>query len=427
MDALLGHDRGDQLRGRDVERRVARREAGSDLRRVALLDRDRRPRRRREVERRASARRRRTGRRGGRARTASPYVPTLFAVSPFAAIRSAPVSTQSTSPAAISDAAAASAIDGEGDAERVELPCRQARALEQRPRLADPDVLDEPSLPRRADRAERAAVAAGGEPARVAVRERRASRARAARPRARPCGGSARPRPRGSPRARSGVGSSRISSSAQARLTAVGRDAASTSCAASRSSPRSRGEREAVRRCDADRRRAADRERADRLGDLRGRARSGARPPRRAAGAGRAGRRRRPRAGRCVEARAVSITAMRVAGGRSRALPGGRPSAVLPCARRGRALRGNHRFPHDLESLVPAGQVLLLLLGQLVDRDAHRRELQARDLVVDLLRDDVDLPLERLRRSRPPTRPRAPGSRTTCPSRAPGAPRPRRG
>src|SRR5438105_2344689 len=44
------------------------------------------------------------------ASTASPYVPILFAVSPFAAIRSAPVRTQSTSPAAIRDAAAASAM-----------------------------------------------------------------------------------------------------------------------------------------------------------------------------------------------------------------------------------------------------------------------------------------------------------------------------
>ena len=37
-------------------------------------------------------------------------MPILFAVSPFAAMRSAPVITQSTSPAAISEAAAESAI-----------------------------------------------------------------------------------------------------------------------------------------------------------------------------------------------------------------------------------------------------------------------------------------------------------------------------
>src|SRR6266511_1690687 len=42
--------------------------------------------------------------------TASEYVPILFAVSPLAAIRSAPVTTQSTSRAAISEAAAESAI-----------------------------------------------------------------------------------------------------------------------------------------------------------------------------------------------------------------------------------------------------------------------------------------------------------------------------
>ena len=45
-------------------------------------------------------------------------------------------------------------------------------------------------------------------------------------------------------------------------------------------------------------------------------------------------------------------------------------------------------------SLVPRGEVLRLLLGELVDLDAHRLELQPRDLLVDLLRHDVDLPLE---------------------------------
>src|SRR6186997_1129543 len=50
-----------------------------------------------------------------------------------------------------------------------------------------------------------------------------------------------------------------------------------------------------------------------------------------------------------------------------------------------------------LRSLVPRGEVLLLLRGQLVLLDAHRRQLQARDLGVDLLGHVVDLPLERRR------------------------------
>ena len=68
--------------------------------------------------------------------------------------------------------------------------------------------------------------------------------------------------------ARSRVGSSRIASSAQRRLTAVGRDAASISDAASRSVPALGGERHPVGGRDADRRRAAHGEHADRLGEL---------------------------------------------------------------------------------------------------------------------------------------------------------------
>jgi hypothetical protein len=44
------------------------------------------------------------------ARTASEYVPTLFAVSPFAATRSQPTTTASTIPAAMAPPAAASAM-----------------------------------------------------------------------------------------------------------------------------------------------------------------------------------------------------------------------------------------------------------------------------------------------------------------------------
>ena len=71
-----------------------------------------------------------------------------------------------------------------------------------------------------------------------------------------------------SARARSGVGSSRSSSSAQRRFTAVGRDEASTSYAVVEILSARRSEREPVRSRDTDRRGAADSERADRVGDL---------------------------------------------------------------------------------------------------------------------------------------------------------------
>src|ERR671936_1696942 len=65
---------------------------------------------------------------------------------------------------------------------------------------------------------------------------------------------------------------------------------------------------------------------------------------------------------------------------------------------------GTVRYGHDpgtdpglslvLGSFVPRGQVARLLLGELVDLDAHRLQLQAGDLAVDLLRHWVDPPLE---------------------------------
>src|SRR5215471_13502 len=71
-----------------------------------------------------------------------------------------------------------------------------------------------------------------------------------------------------------------------------------------------------------------------------------ARPPRPEAAAGRAGRRGPARAGLCARA---------------------------------------------LGPLVPRGEVLGLLVGELVDCDAHGLEIEPRDLVVDLLRHRVDL------------------------------------
>src|SRR5439155_6996993 len=48
----------------------------------------------------------------------------------------------------------------------------------------------------------------------------------------------------------------------------------------------------------------------------------------------------------------------------------------------------------DLGSFVPGGEVARLLLGQLVDVDPHRRELETGDLLVDLLGHRIDAPLE---------------------------------
>ena len=61
--------------------------------------------------------------------------------------------------------------DREREAEAFELPGREPRALEERPRLVDPHERDEPFLPRPPDRADGGAVAAGGEPAGIAVGE----------------------------------------------------------------------------------------------------------------------------------------------------------------------------------------------------------------------------------------------------------------
>ena len=108
--------------------------------------------------------------------------------------------------------AATSAISVCGMPSSRELPRGQARALQQGTRLVHPDV--EPRVARvgRADDAERGAVAAGRERARVAMREhpRRLReqlrpvaphRAGSVRPRRRECGARARPAPRSGRRA----------------------------------------------------------------------------------------------------------------------------------------------------------------------------------------------------------------------------------
>src|SRR6266511_6003622 len=64
-------------------------------------------------------------------------------------------------------------------------------------------------------------------------------------------------------------------------------------------------------------------------------------------------------------------------------------TSALPRPERG-GQRGNHAVPR-LRSLVPRGQVLRLFLRERVDLDAHRLQLEAGDLLVDLLRHGIDL------------------------------------
>ena len=187
------------------------------------------------------------------------------------------------------------------DPARLELPRGEARALEQRPGLVDPDVVEHAPLPGRAQRAERGAVPARRERAGVAVRERARARLEQLRgvPRHLPaaldllavdCS-----------RALGGSGRRRIRSSAQPRLTAVGPARAQDARGLLEVLAARGRERVAVRGRDADRRRAADRERPDRLGHVGGGAASSSTSSS-GAGAGRGGRRGRPRAGRSAQA-----------------------------------------------------------------------------------------------------------------------------
>ena len=229
-------------------------------------------------------------------------MPILFAVSPLAAIRSAPVNTAVDLAGRHERRGRAVHDHRERDTERLELPCGETRALEKRPRLVDPDVLDAPLLPRRTHRAERRSVATRGEAARVAVREHARSgrhergwRARAIRrQRSTSSSWSARARSR-----RRIARASRRAPSGDSQPS--GEPTRASRTASSRSSPRGRRQREPVRRRDADRGSAPDRQCAGWRRRPRPPTRTSARPPRPAAAAGRAGRPRLPRAGRCAQ------------------------------------------------------------------------------------------------------------------------------
>ena len=153
------------------------------------------------------------------------------------------------------------------DAERLELPGGQPRALEERPRLVDPDVREEAVLPRCAQRADGRAVAAvASPPALQCVRafEPGPKRAAACAPMRRQRSTSAACRAR----ARSGEGSARSCSSAQTevdrRRPRLGEDAVGRVEVL----PALGRKRIAVRGRNADRRSTAHRERPDRVRDL---------------------------------------------------------------------------------------------------------------------------------------------------------------
>ena len=232
-----------------------------------------------------SARRRRTGSRPRCAASARPYVPTLLATSPLAATRSQPTITASTSPAAISPAAAESTTSSCGIPSRRELPDRQPRALQQRPRLGGEHLtraspvgeLGDHGKRRARGRARRARRCCSGSGSRLAPREQvgavagdRVARGlllgldRARPPRAR--------RPRG--RRRRARAASR---DAVDRPGEVDRRRAAPRAAASHALLERRVagvalqlHREPVAGGDADQRRAADRQAPDRLRDLGG-------------------------------------------------------------------------------------------------------------------------------------------------------------
>ena len=98
-------------------------------------------------------------------------MPILFATSPFAAMRSAPTTTRSTASSRHQRRGRDVGDQRRVDAEPVQLPRREPRALQQRPRLVDPHVDALAALDRAADHTERGAVADARERTRVAVRE----------------------------------------------------------------------------------------------------------------------------------------------------------------------------------------------------------------------------------------------------------------
>ena len=171
VDAVLGDDRRDQRRRRDVEGGIAGREAARQLGRVALLDRDpgavrsravERRRRRDDVERDLVVR-------GEHGERVCPDLVRRVAVSgdPVGA------GDDEVDLAARHERAGGGVgDDGVRDPDPLELPRGEARALEERPRLVDENALEQPALGCGAERADRGAVAAGGEAAGVAVRER---------------------------------------------------------------------------------------------------------------------------------------------------------------------------------------------------------------------------------------------------------------
>jgi hypothetical protein len=168
VHALLRDDRGDEPGRRDVEGRIASREALGYFRWVALLDRDVRPRRRRAIKSRSRSdhvERNAVMRRQDGERIRSDLVRGV-------AVCGDPVcSGHDLRDLAPSHQRAGCGVgdDHVRDAGTLELPGRQAAALQEGPRLVDEDCGNQAAAEGGADRAEPAPVATGRQSAGVAV------------------------------------------------------------------------------------------------------------------------------------------------------------------------------------------------------------------------------------------------------------------
>ncbi len=155
------------------------------------------------------------------------------------------------------------------DPRGLELPGCEPRALQERPRLVDEHALEEAALPRGAERADRGAVAAGREPACVAMRQGACAGPKSSAA----CAAIRLQRSTSSPwsaRARAGVGSSRIRVERPEEIDGGGPRRRKRPLGRAEILSAERRERQPVRRGDADRGRAANRERRDRRRDLGG-------------------------------------------------------------------------------------------------------------------------------------------------------------
>src|SRR5262249_4862599 len=98
---------------------------------------------------------------------------------------------------------------------------------------------------------------------------------------------------------------------------------------------------------------------------------------------------------RCTSSAEISRTLSRIQSTIGRPATGNSCLGTVSVSGRSRVAYPAARIsPFSLGPLVPGREVLRLLFRQLVDRHAHRLELEPGDLAVDLLRDRIDLALQ---------------------------------